>query len=72
MLQGGVVGHIAKEYLSFNGVLVGPSLEVTAHCVGYLGSLDDAGLLYCDDELTENKIAAIWGTYILYTGKLVF
>ena len=36
LLQGGIVGHIAKEYLSINGVLAGLSLEVTAHCVGYL------------------------------------
>ena len=72
LLQGGIVGRIAKEYLSIDGVLAGPSLEVTAHRVGYLGSSGDAGLLYCDDELTENEIAAICGTYTLYTGKLVF
>jgi hypothetical protein len=57
LLQGGIVGRIAKEYLSIDGVLAGPSLEVAAHRVGYLGSSGDAGLLYCDDELTENEIA---------------
>ena len=59
LLQGGVIGCIAKEYLSIDGVLAGPSLEVTAHRVGYLGYSGDANLLYCDDELTENEIAAI-------------
>ena len=52
LLQGGVVGRIAKEYLSIDGVLAGPSLEVTAHRVGYLGPefSGDANLqvLYCD------------------------
>ena len=72
LLQGGIVGRIAKEYLSIDGVLAGPSLEVTVHRVGYLGSSGNAGLLYCDNELTENEIAAICRTYILYTGKFVF
>ena len=72
LLQGGIVGRIAKVYLSVDGALAGPSLEVTAHRVGYLGSSGTTGILYCDDELTENEIAAICGTYTLYTGKLVF
>ena len=71
-LQGGIVGRIAKEYLSVNGVLAGPSLEVTGHHVGYLGSSGTNGILYCDDELMENEIAAICWTYTLYMGKLVF
>lgn len=72
LLQGGIVGRIAKEYLSVDGVLTGPSLEVTAHRVGYLGTSGGTGILYCDDELTQNEIADICGTYTLYTGKLVF
>ena len=70
LLRGGIVACIAKEYLSIDGVLAGPSPEVTAHCVGYLGSSGTADILYCDDELTDNEIAAICGTYTLYTGKL--
>jgi hypothetical protein len=70
LLQGGIVGRIAKEYLSVDGVLAGPSLEVTAHRAGYLGSSGTSGILYCDDELTQNEIADICGTYTLYTGKL--
>ena len=72
LLQGGIVGRIAKEYLSIDGVLAGPSLEVTAHRAGYLGSSGTTGILYCDDELTQNEIADICGTYTLYTGKLFF
>jgi hypothetical protein len=70
LLRGGIVARIAKEYLSVDGVLAGPSLEVTAHRVGYLGSSGTTDILYCDDELTENEIAAICGTYTLYTGNL--
>ena len=72
LLQGGIVGRITKEYLSFDGVLAGPSLEVTAHHVGYLGSSGTAGMLFFDDELTANEIVAICGTYTLYMGKLFF
>jgi hypothetical protein len=73
LLQGGIVGRIAKEYLSVDSVLSGPSLEVTAHRAGYLGSSGSTtGILYCDDELTQNEIADICGTYTLYTGKLCF
>ncbi|KAF8154585.1 hypothetical protein B0H34DRAFT_809159 [Crassisporium funariophilum] len=31
LLQGGIVGRIAREYVSKDGVLGGPSIEVTAH-----------------------------------------
>ena len=72
MLQGGIIGRIAKEYLSIDGVLAGPSLEVTAHRAGYLGFSGTTGILYCDDELTQNEIDDICGTYTLYTGKHCF
>ena len=72
LLQGGIVGRIAKEYLSVDGILAGPSLEVTAHRAGYLGASGRDGILYCDDELTQNEIADICGTYTLYTGKACF
>ena len=72
LLQGGIVGRITKEYLSIDGVLAGPSLEVIAHHAGYLGPSGTTGILYCDDELTQNEIADICGTYTLYMGKLVF
>ena len=31
LLRGGIIGRIAKEFLSIDGVLDGPSVEVTAH-----------------------------------------
>src|SRR5882757_4468617 len=35
LLRGGIVGRIAKEYLSNDSVLDGPSVEVTVHRIGY-------------------------------------
>lgn len=71
-LRGGILGRIAKEYLSKDGVLDGPSIEITAHRVGYLGSSESDGIKYCDDQLTEDEIAIICGTYSLHTRKITF
>jgi hypothetical protein len=73
LLRGGIVGRIAKEYLSIDGVLDGPSVEVTAHRVGYIApSGNSDNTRFCDDQLTDNEIAIICGTYSLYTGKFLF
>jgi hypothetical protein len=71
-LRGGILGRIAKEYLSKDGVLDGPSIEITAHRVGYLGPSESDDIKYCDDQLTEDEIAIICGTYSLYTCKISF
>ena len=71
LLRGGIVGRIAREHLSKDGVLDGPSVEVTAHRVGYIAS-SGGTTQFCDDELTDNEIAIICGTYSLYTGKFIF
>ena len=71
LLRGGIVGRIAREHLSKDGVLDGPSVEVTVHRVGYIAS-SGGTTKFCDDELTENEIAIICGTYSLYTGNFIF
>jgi hypothetical protein len=68
LLKGGIIWRIAKEFLSGDGVLAGPSVEVTVHRVGYMHASGTPTIHYCDDELTENEIATICGTYSLYTG----
>jgi hypothetical protein len=70
LLRGGIVGRIAREFLSRDGVLDGPSVEVTAHRVGYIAPGND-NTRFCDDELTDNEIAIICGTYSLYTGEFL-
>ncbi|KAF8875538.1 hypothetical protein CPB84DRAFT_1853244 [Gymnopilus junonius] len=67
VLQGGIIGCIAREYLSMDSALEGPSVEVTAHRAGFIAPSGAHGLSYCDDELTQNEIAIICGTYTLYT-----
>ncbi|KAF8156129.1 hypothetical protein B0H34DRAFT_799189 [Crassisporium funariophilum] len=67
LLQGGIVGRIAREYVSKDGVLGGPSIEVTAHRVGYLVPSGDNNVKFCDDQLTANEVAIICGTYSLHT-----
>ena len=68
LLRGGIVGRIAKEYLSKDGVLDGPSVEVTAHRAGFIAPSVNDDIRFCDDELTDNEINTICGTYSLYTG----
>ena len=51
LLQGGIVAHIAKEYISNDCAYKGPLVEVTSHQVGYLVPSSD-GIHLCDDELT--------------------
>jgi hypothetical protein len=72
LLRGGIVGRIAKEYLSKDGVLHGPSVEVTAHRVGFIAPSGNGNTRFCDDQLTDNEIATICGTYSLYTGEFRF
>jgi len=72
LLRGGIIGRIAKEYLSKDSALDGPSIEVTAHRMGYLAPSGQGDIQFCDDELTEDEIAIICGTYSLYTRKMSF
>jgi hypothetical protein len=71
ILRGGIIGRIAKEYLSIDGVLEGPSVEITAHRMGYIAPSGNDKTRFCDDELTDNEIATICGTYSLYTGEFL-
>jgi len=50
--------------------LDGPSIEVTAHRMGYLGPSGQGDIKFCDDHLTEDEIAIICGTYSLYTRRI--
>ncbi|KDR77443.1 hypothetical protein GALMADRAFT_138554 [Galerina marginata CBS 339.88] len=67
LLRGGIVARIAKLHISDECAFEGPSVEVTAHRVGYLMRSEEDGTCLCDDELTEHEIAIICGTYSLYT-----
>ena len=68
-LHGGLLGRIAREYLSEDAVLDGPSIEVKWHRAGCVYPSTHTGSSYWDDSLTEDEIAVVCGTYVLYTGE---
>ncbi|KJA18103.1 hypothetical protein HYPSUDRAFT_145454, partial [Hypholoma sublateritium FD-334 SS-4] len=69
LLRGGIVGRIAREFLRPYEVLDGPSVEATFARNGLCVDAKDGGNEYWDDDLTEQEIAIICGTYVMYTGS---
>uniref|UniRef100_A0A8H7XQQ3 Uncharacterized protein n=1 Tax=Psilocybe cubensis TaxID=181762 RepID=A0A8H7XQQ3_PSICU len=67
LLRGGLVGRIASEYLSVDDGLAGPSKEIIQNRQGFIVPAGDTTWCYCDDQLTENELSIICGTYTLYT-----
>ena len=71
ILQGGIVGRLAKEHLEADySVMSGPSSAVTVHRLGY--SVEDDGITYWDDGLSDDELAIICGLYCCYTGIIIF
>ncbi|KAF8817375.1 hypothetical protein BYT27DRAFT_7198902 [Phlegmacium glaucopus] len=68
LLEGGLVGRIAKEHLSHDSAALGPSSAVTVHRQGF-SFMDKAGIVYWDDKLTDDEILTICGLYRCYTGN---
>ena len=71
LLEGGLIGRIAKEHLGHHSAALGPSSAVTNHCRG-LSFTDTAGITYWDDRLTDNEIHLICRMYCCYTGIHIF
>lgn len=71
LLEGGIIGRIAKEHLGRDCAALGPSSAVTVHRQG-LSFTDLAGTTYWDDKLTDDEIHNICGLYRRYTGKNSF
>ncbi|KJA24793.1 hypothetical protein HYPSUDRAFT_200342 [Hypholoma sublateritium FD-334 SS-4] len=69
LLRGGIIGRIAREFLDTDDVLDGPSLEATYCRHGLCVNAEDGEHELWDDDLTENEIATICGTYLMYTGS---
>ena len=66
ILQGGIVGRLAKEHLEVDSVTFGPSSYVTSLRLG--STVEVAGVTYWDDGLCDDKLAVICGLYCCYTG----
>jgi hypothetical protein len=71
ILQGGIVGRLAKEHLEVDSVTFGPSSSVTAYRLGCSVKDEDAGVTYWDDGLTDDELAVICGLYCCYTGTFI-
>ncbi|KAF8805350.1 hypothetical protein BYT27DRAFT_7193104, partial [Phlegmacium glaucopus] len=66
LLEGGLIGRIAKEHLGHDCAALGPSSAVTVHRQGF-SFTDKAGITYWDDKLMDNEILTICGLYHCYT-----
>jgi hypothetical protein len=69
LLRGGIVGRIAREFLSIDAALDGPSVEVTKHRAGFMSPSHMRRHYYGDDDLSDQEIDIICGTYVLWTGE---
>ena len=70
LLEGGIIGRIAKEHLGHDSAALGPSSAITVHRQGF-SFTDSAGTTYWDDRLTNDEILNICGLYRCYTGKKI-
>ncbi|KAK0430306.1 hypothetical protein EV421DRAFT_1744215 [Armillaria borealis] len=71
LLQGGIVWRLAKEHLSLDAALHGPSSTVIQSRTGYVfGDKDDAWSLW-DDDLVGDEADLICGLHKCYTGYRV-
>ena len=70
MLEGGIIGRIAKEHLGHDRAVLGPSSAVTVHRQGF-SYTDSLGVTHWDDRLTDDEISNICGSYCCYTGKKI-
>jgi hypothetical protein len=71
LLRGGIVWRLAKDYLSHDATLEGPSHAVRAYRVGqsFRDSRSDCeNWEYWDDDLTKDEWDSLCGLYRCYTG----
>ena len=66
ILHGGILSCIAQEFLSLDGVLDGPSAEVSVHYTGFVTPAEWEEYNYWNDNLTENEAAIIISTYLIH------
>jgi hypothetical protein len=68
LLRGGIVWRLARQILSPDDALRGPSSAVTAGRVGYSTDKLEAGLALLDDDLPLVEVNLICGVYECQTG----
>ncbi|PPQ93636.1 hypothetical protein CVT25_000822 [Psilocybe cyanescens] len=67
LLMGGIVARLAKEYVSVDQALQGPSFEAIGQQAQYMVAAKTDGWYYCDGILTELEIQIVIGLYALQT-----
>ncbi len=71
LLQGGILARIAREFISIESALDGPSRRVVVNRTGTSFRSEISGYEYWDDAMNQTEIDIICGTYYVPTGKLV-
>ena len=72
LMRGGIIGRIAREFVSYDAVYEGPSGDAIRGQVGLAIEAEAEGYQYWDDVLTENDITIICGSYAIPTGMYNF
>ncbi|KJA24986.1 hypothetical protein HYPSUDRAFT_135476 [Hypholoma sublateritium FD-334 SS-4] len=70
LLQGGILARIAREFISIESALDGPSHQVLVNRTGASFRSESNGYEYWDDTINQTEIDIICGTYYVPTGKL--
>jgi hypothetical protein len=68
LLCGGIVWRLAKDFLSADAVLQGPSPAATVHRWGFKAATSREDCKLHDDDLSELDLDLICGVYRCYTG----
>jgi hypothetical protein len=71
LLEGGLIGRLAKEHLGHHSAALGPSSAVTQRRQGFSFTAAD-DITYWDVGLTDDEIHLICGMYHCYTGIFFF
>ena len=70
LLEGRIIGQIAKEHLGHDHAVLGPSPVVTIYRQGFY-YMDSSCFMHWDDRLIDNEISCICCLYCCYTGKKI-
>ncbi len=70
LLRGGLIWRLALEHLGMESVSFGPSSVAVQYGLGYVFKAPD-GHLYIDDDLTQDELEVICGSYRCYTGIVI-
>jgi hypothetical protein len=72
LLRGGIAWRLAKDILSHDATLEGPSHAVMVHRVGQSFKVSRSNCEHWDDDLTTDEWGALCGLYRCYTGMSSF